>query len=271
MYLPSSIKLQADPVQLEQLDLNSSVVDNKKHYLSRLNKLQKQLLNIQQAFYHQDERAIIVLEGQDASGKGGLIRRLTEKLDPRGYRVYPISAPNKEEQSRHYLYRFQKHLPPAGKMAIFDRSYYGRVLVERVEGFANTTEWQRAYQEINEFERMLVDDRVKIIKLYLHTSPEEQLKRFVERLNNPLKRWKLTEEDIRNREKWPFYIEAANEMFKYTSTEAAPWHAIAAEHKWFARLSGLEVIAKGLSNNLDTTPPPIDPAIVKLATDKLRI
>ncbi len=262
MHKPSAIICSDKPPQLAQVDFDQCILSSKKDYQKQLEDLQKTLIKVQQSYYHQGRRAIIVFEGWDASGKGGAIRRLTEKLDPRGYDVYPIAAPTADEQGRHYLYRFQTRLPPPGKLAIFDRSYYGRVLVERVEGFADDQQWQRAYQEINEFERQLIDDGARIIKLFLHITPAEQLKRFSERLNNPYKRWKLTSEDIRNREKWPDYEVAIDDMLRYTSTTQTAWHLIAANHKWFARVEVLKAIVQGLSEQVSIEPPPINKQVV---------
>lgn len=271
MHQPSPIILQNNPPFLDEIDLTNTQLAEKSVYLKTLKKSQKKILSVQQAYYHQKRRAILVFEGWDASGKGGAIRRLTEKLDPRGVNVHPIGTPTPEEQSKHYLYRFQTRLPKAGTLALFDRSWYGRVLVERVEGFASEQEWQRAYQEINEFERSLIDDGVKIIKIFMHISPEEQLKRFEERLNNPVKSWKLTSEDIRNRAKWTDYHQAINDMFKYTSTEAAPWHIIPANHKWYARTDVLKIIEAQLSEGMDISPPPLDPAMIQEAYEALGI
>lgn len=271
MFQPTAIETVDKPVRLSDANLSVSVVDSKKQYQKQLKHWQQKLLQVQQAYYHQNKRAIIVLEGWDASGKGGLIRRLTEKLDPRGFRVYPIGKPNAEEQGRHYLFRFQQALPPPGQITIFDRSYYGRVLVERIEHLATENEWQRAYQEINEFERTLVDDGVRIVKLFMHISPEEQLERFAERIQNPVKQWKITQEDIRNREKWLEYIYAIDQMFASTSTKQVPWQLIAAEFKWSARIEGLQRIFKLLSEGVDLTPPPIDPQLADLAQQKLGI
>lgn len=268
---PTEIQLITDPPQLNQTDFTGAVISAKKQYQSQLSDWQTQLLRVQQAYYHQSKRAIIIFEGWDASGKGGTIRRITEKLDPRGFRVYPTGAPTAEEQSRHYLYRFQKHLPPSGRLVIFDRSYYGRVLVERIEGFAKPVEWQRAFQEINEFERLLADDGVRIVKLFLHISPEEQLSRFEERLNNPDKRWKLTLEDIRNRERWADYELAINDMFHKTSTHQAPWHLIAANHKWYTRVAALKLLVQALSKDVDISPPAVDPAVIAAAKAQLGI
>lgn len=228
-------------------------------------------MKIQQAYYQQNRRAIIVFEGWDAAGKGGTIRRLTEILDPRGFTVYSIGVPTKEEQGRHYLYRFQARLPIPGCISIFDRSYYGRVLVERVEGMATDREWQRAYQEINEFERLLQDDGVRFVKLFLHIDKDEQLRRFEERLHNPVKHWKFTEEDIRNHLRWEDYECAIDDMFEQTSTTTAPWHLIPANKKWFARIETLKIIAEALEKGVDTSPPAIDQGIIAAAEAHLGI
>lgn len=265
MHKPSKIKLPKCPPQLDDVDFADAFMADKPTYEKKLKKLQNEILQIQQAYYHQKLRAIIVFEGWDAAGKGGSIRRFTEKLDPRGFTVYPISAPTKEEQGRHYLYRFQSRLPAPGNICIFDRSYYGRVLVERVEGLASKPEWQRAYQEINEFERMLVDDGVRIIKLFLHIDQAEQLHRFDERLHNPVKHWKLTEEDIRNHLRWDDYEEAVDDMFKYTSTESVSWHIIAAKKKWYARITVLKTIAEALAKDVNIALPGLNQNIIDAA------
>lgn len=267
MYQPSKIETVGSPAKLETVKKQTLArsFGDKLEYYSQLAKLQMQLVMIQQAYFHQNKRTIIVFEGWDASGKGGVIRRLTEKLDPRWFSVYPIGAPSPDDQGKHYLYRFQTKLPKPGTMAIFDRSYYGRVLVERIESFASDREWQRAYQEINEFERLLTDDGVRIVKVFLHISPEEQLERFVKRLNNPHKRWKLTTEDLRNREKWSQYEEAIDDMFQNTSTKAANWHVVNGNDKKQARLYILQLLIDELSRGVDLTPPPIDQELVEQA------
>jgi len=271
VYKPTNINTLKDYVRLSDADFESSVLENKAIYQRKLKKLQERVLHIQQAYFHQGERAIIVFEGWDASGKGGVIRRLTERMDPRGFNVVPISAPKPDEQSRHYLYRFQKVLPKAGGMTIFDRSYYGRVLVERVEGLTSVREWQRAYQEINEFERLLSDDGVCIIKIFLHITPEEQLIRFHERLHNPYKRWKITIDDFRNRLKWKDYEEAINDMFRQTSTNIANWNLIAANKKWYTRVQILEIICANLEKEVDIIPKPLDAKLVEAAEQLLGI
>ena len=267
---PSAIELIDCPTQLEALSLDKKLA-SKAEYEKLLAKWQKRMLTVQQAYYRQNLRALIVFEGWDASGKGGAIRRLTEKLDPRGFTVFPIAAPSQIEQSKHYLYRFQTKLPAAGNINIFDRSYYGRVLVERVEQFATEHEWQRAYQEINEFERLLTDDGVKIIKLFLHIDQDEQLKRFQERIKNPNKRWKLTEEDLRNRDKWPSYQTAINDMLKYTSTKSSPWQVVEANRKWYTRVEVLKTIVKALECDVDLTPPALTDDIRAMAKTHLKL
>lgn len=262
------IKPSKSKIRLDDLDMSARIRE-RKDYEDRLSDLQTAMLRVQQAYYHSRRRAILVFEGWDASGKGGTIRRLTERLDPRGCKVWPIAAPRSDEQGRHYLYRFWQRLPEPGTLAIFDRSWYGRVLVERVEGYARKEEWRRAYDEINEFERMLADDGVRIIKLFLHITPEEQLKRFAERLRNPYKRWKITEEDIRNRERWPDYAEAIEEMFARTSTVAAPWYAVPANQKWYVRIRAMEIVVRALSRGVDLLPPPVDPAVLEAAMARL--
>jgi polyphosphate kinase 2 (PPK2 family) len=225
-------------------------------------------VSIQQTYYHDRRRGIVAVEGWDAAGKGGMIRRLTEKLDPRGIRVWPIGPPDPVEQGRHYLYRFWTKLPEPGGIAVFDRSWYGRVLVERVDKLAPKEAWKRAYDEINAFEKMLIDDGVRLVKLFLHITPEEQLERFVARLNAPYKRWKLTESDIRVHRQWDKYEDVIEDMFDKTSTGKAPWHAIPANQKWYARVAAIETIADEFSRGLDLRPPSIDPK-VKLAALRL--
>lgn len=267
---PSKIVIESNPPQLTDVDLCAQLKD-KQEYNQLLKQWQRRMKQVQLAYFHQKKRALIVFEGWDAGGKGGAIRRITQVLDPRGFRVYPISAPTADEQGRHYFYRFVMRLPLPGTIAVFDRSYYGRVLVERVEKFASPEEWQRAYHEVNEWERTLRDDGVRIVKLFMHISPEEQLKRFEERLNNPLKRWKLTEEDIRNREKWNEYEEAINQMFAETSTEHAPWSIISGNSKWYARVQTLKTIVKSLESQVDISIPELDQSFMKIAERKLGI
>ena len=249
-------------LRLGKIDLSLEIPD-KASYERRLEKLQLRLLEIQQAYWRQRRRAVILFEGWDTAGKGGTIRRLSERLDPRHWQVWPIGAPTAEELGQHYLHRFWTRLPAPGSIAAFDRSWYGRVLVERVEALTPKPAWKRAYGEINDFERMLVEDGVRLIKLFLHISPQEQLRRFQERLETPWKRWKLLPDDLRNRSHWDDYAEAIDEMFERTSTKHAPWHGVSAEHKWYGRIRSFEIITDGLGKGIDLKPPPAAPQIVR--------
>ena len=222
--------------------LNQDVPLTKEIYAKDLKKFQLGLLNLQLRLKESKRSVIIVIEGPDAAGKGGAIKRTLEFLDPRLVRVYSTQKPTTEEYRHHYLWRFWNRLPSYGEIAVFDRSWYGRVLVERVEGFATDAEWKRAYAEINEMERTLVDDGAIVIKLYLHVSKEEQLKRFKERQANPYKHWKINDEDWRNRRKWNQHNKAAEDMFVKTSTKLAPWTVIAGDYKWHARVSFAKTI-----------------------------
>ncbi|MFJ7669322.1 polyphosphate kinase 2 family protein [Lysinibacillus sp. NPDC097195] len=223
---------------LKNLDL--SIELDKKLYKKKLKVLQYEMLNAQQFLLNNKIGLILVFEGMDAAGKGGAIKRLIERVDPRGYVVHPISAPQPHELRYNYLQRFWRKLPQHGQIAIFDRSWYGRVLVERIEGFATKEEWSRAYEEINNFEKILTAGDYIIIKFWLHVSEEEQLKRFNERAQDPYKAWKLTDEDWRNREKTPEYIAAANEMFEKTDKKNAPWVLVAGNDKKHARVQVLQ-------------------------------
>lgn len=231
--------------RLEDTDLSSKIED-KKEYEKQLEAVQLRLLRLQQKCYQDKRRVIIAMEGWDAAGKGGAIKRVTEQMDPRGFRVWPISAPHEEEQGRHYLYRFWTKLPPPGGWTVFDRTWYGRVLVERIEKLCKKSAWKRAYGEINAFEKMLVDDGVILVKIFLHISKKEQLRRFKEREANPYKKWKMSDEDWRNRRKWDQYVEATDEMFAETSTKDAPWTIVAGEHKWWTREKVCETIAEAV-------------------------
>ena len=234
---------------LESVDLNARV--EKEDYNDRVTELQNRLHLLGFEVYNQKRPVVMAFEGWDAAGKGGAIKRLTEKLDPRGYVVHGIKAPEGEDKDRHYLYRFWRRLPEAGQISILDRSWYGRVLVERVERFAPDADWQRAYSEINDFERQLMDYGMLVFKFWLHISPEEQLKRFNERAGTPHKLWKLTDEDWRNREQWGPYEQAVNDMLLKTSTPGAPWTVVAANDKYHARLTVLETVVNKLSEALN--------------------
>ena len=210
-------------------------------------------------------RAILVSEGWDAAGKGGAIQRLTAKCDPRHYHVWPISAPSEGEKARHYLWRFWNRLPKAGEIAIFDRSWYGRVLVERVEGFATEAEWRRAYDEINEFEAQQSSDGTLVVKLFFHVTQEVQDKRLAARLGDPWKRWKVTAEDFRNRARRPDYLAALSDMFRETDTRWGQWTVIDANNKKAARIATLQAVSDALSAHVPAHPPKDRPETEQLA------
>jgi polyphosphate kinase 2 (PPK2 family) len=200
----------------------------------------------------------VIFEGWDASGKGGAIKRLVYPMDPRHVRVAQFAAPTEDEKRHHFLWRFWPALPGWGGMAVFDRSWYGRVLVERVEGYATKKEWKRSYREIRNFEQAITDEGTILVKFWLHLSDEEQLKRFEARADDPLKKWKLTEEDWRNREKRELYAEAVEDMFEKTSTEDAPWTIIPAENKRYARVAVIEAVNEAMEAGMkrwDIEPP----------------
>lgn len=237
--------------KLKFQNVNFSETLTSKDYKKQIDILQERARLYSHYNYKKKRSIILVFEGWDAAGKGGAIRRLTSRIDPRLYNVKSIAAPNEVERNRHYLWRFWTRLPAFGSIGIFDRSWYGRVLVERVEGFAKQEEWERSYGEIVNFEEDLADSGAILIKYWLHISPEEQLNRFNARKDDPLKRWKLTEEDWRNREKWPLYEEAAEEAFSKTHKPNAPWHIIPANDKYFARTEVLRIFCDRLENELN--------------------
>ncbi len=233
---------------LERLNLSLNLP--REEYEDQLKVLQAELHELAFQVYVQKRPVVIVFEGMDASGKGGAIKRLTEKMDPRGYVVWPISAPSGDDKDRHYLYRFWRRLPEQGQIAIFDRSWYGRVLVERLEGFCSEEAWKRAYSEINHFERQLTDFRTIILKFWLHISKDEQLERFREREQINYKSWKITDEDWRNRGKWEDYMFATQEMLLKTSTPTAPWTLVEANDKLYSRIQVLRTVADTLRHAL---------------------
>jgi len=234
-------------------------------YDEELKHLQYSLLKIQQAYFRQNRRGIIVFEGWDAAGKGGSIKRLVEQMDPRGFRVHLIGPPSPEEQGRHYLYRFWTKLPKLGRLAIFDRSWYGRVLVERVEKLTSPERIEDAYGEINQFEKMLVDDGIVLCKIFIDVSKKEQLKRLKKRFDDPEKCWKLTTDDFRSIDLRSAYTKAIVDMFKATSSKHAPWHVIDGNHKRTTRIEGLRRAVKILSKNMDLSDPAPNSEITKLA------
>ncbi|MDB5698146.1 MAG: hypothetical protein JWN69_950 [Alphaproteobacteria bacterium] len=234
-------------------------------YRDELEALQERLSRLLVAHIVHNKRSVILLEGWDASGKGGAIQRLTSKWDPRHFEVWPISAPTEEEKAHHFLWRFWQRLPGTGEIAVFDRSWYGRVLVERVEGFASEPVWRRAYDEINEFEAQQASDGTNIVKIFLHVTQEEQDKRLKARLEHPWKRWKVGPEDFRNREKRPAYLAALDEMFAHNDTHWAPWHVIDGNDKKAARIAVLTTVAERLEKAVPLTPPAASRETEKLA------
>ena len=234
-------------------------------YEASLEKLQERLLRIQLAHLRSGGRVMVGVEGWDAAGKGGLIQRLIYGLEPRSVFVWRIGAPSHEELAQHYLWRFWQRIPAKGTWSIFDRSWYGRVLVERIEGFARKDEWKRAYREINEFEKQLADDGVHVIKILLHVGEEEQKKRMLARLSQPDKHYKVGLEDFRNIAKRQEYIEAYDDMLERTDTREAPWHVVASDDKKRARLDTLELVADQLGEGLNERFPPLDPKVADAA------
>jgi polyphosphate kinase 2 (PPK2 family) len=233
---------------LDRLDLTLSLPD--KAYDKKLPALQYRLHELQVACLEREVGVVVMLEGWDAAGKGGAIRRLIPTLDPRAFEVVSIAAPKGDEADHHYLWRFWRYIPRAGHMTIFDRSWYGRVLVERVEGFSPPKVWRRAYAEIVEFERQLVDSGMVIVKYWLHISKEEQLRRFRDRSSEHIKRYKIGPEDWRNRKKWTQYELAVDEMVRRTNRPGARWTLVEAEDKRWARVRILETLVQTLEEGL---------------------
>ncbi len=238
-------------------------------YSEDLIALQTRLAHIQVAHIVHKKRAVVMFEGWDAAGKGGIIQRLTAEWDPRNFEVWPIKAPSEEELARHFLWRFWQKLPANGNIGVFDRSWYGRVLVERVEKYSTEAQWRRGYDEINEFEGQQVDSGATIVKLFVHITQEEQDKRLKARLEHPWKRWKTGADDYRNRDKRDDYLDAMAEMFRRTDTRWAPWHAIDGNNKKAARVAALTIIADRLEAAVDMKPPGLDPEVEKVARKAL--
>lgn len=230
--------------KLKDVDLSPVISDE--DYKKELKKLQARLSELHNILYRKKIPVILCYEGWDAAGKGGNIRRVAYPLDPRGVDVHPIASPLPPELNRQYLWRFWTRLPRTGHFCIFDRTWYGRVMVERLEGFCSEKDWQRAYNEINEFERQLTDWGAVLMKFWIHIDQDTQLARFTDRQNTPEKQWKITDEDWRNREKWPQYEVAVDEMLAKTSTENAPWYIIESNDKKYARIKTLRIIVKAL-------------------------
>ena len=234
---------------LQDIDPRQDIA--KKDYRKRLEAGQLAMVQLQDAIRELNIPVMLVLEGWDAAGKGGAIKRLVDRIDGRLFDIHQIAAPTKAEFAQHYLWRFWTRTPARGSIGIFDRSWYGRVLVERVEGFATNEEWGRAFREINEFEQQLADDGYLILKYFFHISKDEQAKRFEYRAKDPLKQWKLTDEDWRNREKWDAYVEATDDMLQKTHTEHAPWEVIAGDIKHHSRVTFAESVTGAIQRRVD--------------------
>ena len=235
--------------KLADVDLSPTIEEEE--YRKELKKLQKRLGELHNVIYRKKIPVVLCYEGWDAAGKGGNIRRIARPLDPRGFDVMPIASPEPHELNRQYLWRFWTRLPRTGHICLFDRTWYGRVMVERLEGFCSEDDWKRAYNEINEFERQLTDWGAVVLKFWIHIDQDTQLARFNDRQNTPEKQWKLTEEDWRNREKWPQYEEAIDEMLQKTSTENAPWIIVESNDKRYARIKTLKILIKALEKACD--------------------
>ncbi len=229
---------------LADIPLDKTIEDEEYH--AQLKALHARLSELHYEVYRKRIPVIIAYEGWDAAGKGGNIKRITAALDPRGYQVIPIASPEPHEKARHYLWRFWNRLPKSGHITIFDRTWYGRVMVERLEGFCSENDWQRAYNEINEFEKELSDAGAVVIKFWVQIDNQTQLERFTDRQNTPEKQWKITEEDWRNREKWDLYEDAINEMLRKTNTTFAPWHVLESNDKHYARIKALSIVVDAL-------------------------
>ncbi|MET0372257.1 MAG: polyphosphate kinase [Sphingobium sp.] len=236
-------------------------------YDATLAALQQRLAKIQVAHVIHNRRSVILLEGWDAAGKGGIIKRMTAEWDPRYYRVWPISAPNEEERDHHFLWRFWTRLPAGKHISVFDRSWYGRVLVERVEGFATKKDWKRGYKEINAFEEAQIEAGTNIVKLFVHITQETQDKQLTERLDTPWKRWKTGTDDYRNRVRRADYMDALAAMFDKTDTKHAPWHVIDNNHRKAGRIAALTCVADALEKRVPMDFPAADPAVVRLAQE----
>ncbi|MFN3434836.1 MAG: polyphosphate kinase 2 family protein [Sphingomonas sp.] len=237
----------------------------KGHYKRDLAAVQERLERILVAHIIHGRRAVVMLEGWDAAGKGGIIQRLTADWDPRHFEVYPIAAPTVVEKAHDFLWRFRTRLPEPGNITVFDRSWYGRVLVERVERYATEDEWRSAYDAINAFEAELIEGGTTLVKLFVHVSQVEQDKRLKDRLDDPWKRWKTGADDYRNRSRREDYLAAMHDMFARTDTGGAPWVVVNGNDKKAARIHALTAVADHLEANVDMTPPPLDPELERVA------
>lgn len=241
---------------LDAVDL--SLFYTKQEYKKKLAKYQRKLAYSHYALNLNKKPMVLVFEGWDAAGKGSAIKRIVQAMNPRYYRVIPIASPTDVDQKYHYLWRFLNGLPPCGKTSVYDRSWYGRVMVERIEHLCTTEEWMRAYEEINHFEKAMTNNGIIVIKFWMHISKEKQYERFMARSLNPLKQWKLTDEDWRNREKWNEYYNAVNEMIEKTNTDKAPWVIVEANDKYYARIKVLKTIVERVEEELGTEMQEID-------------
>ena len=253
------------PEMRDLRDIETREECSKADSVAQLGELQGQLLRFQQSTFKHGHKIVLVFEGADASGKGGAIKRLTQTLDPRGFRVYPIGAPDSREKGLHYLQRFWERLPDRGQIGVFDRSWYGRVLVERVDQLAPVADWQRAYTEINQMERWLKDDGYIVLKFFMHISQEEGKKRLLERMSSPEKRWKINAADLDAYEQWDEYTTAWNDMLDKTNTAHAPWFVIPGDNKHAARVSVLNWLVIMLGEQLHQYGQKLDPELMQRA------
>jgi polyphosphate kinase 2 (PPK2 family) len=237
-------------MKLESLDMKKKL--KKDEYRSTLKALQLDIVGLQRDLVDRRIPVVIAFEGMDAAGKGGAIKRLTARLDPRGYEVHAIGPPDVQEANHHWLRRFWLRLPGYGRIGVFDRSWYGRVLVERIEKLTPPESWELAYDEIDDFERTVVADETVLLKFWMHLTSDEQLRRFEARQNDAYKRWKITDDDWRNRQKWDQYIEAAEEMIERTSTDSAPWIVVEGDDKYYARVKVLREVTAALRTAVET-------------------
>ncbi|NLO86797.1 MAG: polyphosphate:AMP phosphotransferase [Clostridiales bacterium] len=237
--LPTPLLSDIDPEQIFEGD-----------YKEELKVAQKKLRKLQYELYRSNIPVVLAFEGWDAAGKGGTIRRLSNALDPRGFSVVPIASPTADEKAHHHLWRFWKTLPEKGQITIYDRTWYGRLMVERIEGYCTEAQWQRSYEEINLFERDIVSSDAVLLKFWMHISPDVQLQRFNERQENPQKQWKITDDDWRNRDKRPLYEQAINDMLQRTNTRRAPWMVVQANDKHYARLKVINAVIDAIETAL---------------------
>lgn len=233
---------------LEKLDMTKKL--SKEEYTDEIGKVQVRLRELEFQVYKRQIPVLCLFEGEDAAGKGGAIKRVTEMLDPRGFSVSAFAAPRGEEKTHQYLWRFWRNMPRTGHISVFDRSYYGRVLVERVEGFCKEEEWRRAFREINEFEQHQHSFGMVICKFWLHVTKQEQLRRFKSRETDPYRSYKLTDEDWRNRAKWDTYAQAVEDMVLHCSTPYAPWTVVEANNKYYSRVKVVSTVVKAIEQRL---------------------